>query len=263
MRKNQPIGVFDSGFGGFSVYNHLRQLMPNENFIYIADSSWCPYGERSYEEVRSRAVRITEYLIQRNAKIIVVACNTATAAAIELLRRKFPKMTFVGMEPAIKPAAKLTNTNVVGVLATQNTFNGQLYKETKKKYAGHIRVVVQIGFGLVELVENNQTRSPEAIRLLEKYIQPMREAGADYLVLGCTHYPFLLHSIKIVAPQLNVIDPALPVAKRVLSLLSQKDLLNDGLMDYTAFYTTGALGKLNDFARAFVTGNYITDALQL
>lgn len=248
---NRPIGVFDSGLGGISVLNHLTDLLPHEQFLYLADSLWCPYGNKSYEALKNRASKIVEFFLKQDVKMVVVACNTATAAAIDFLREKYD-VPFVGMEPAIKPAAKLTKTGVVGVLATENTFNGSLFRETREKYASHINVVIQEGRGLVELVENNQTDSTEAFRLIKKYTQPMVSAGADYLVLGCTHYPFLMETIGKVAPSLEIIDPALPVARRVKYLLiknkQEANISNPNLK----LFTTGSIEKLNEFAHTFV-----------
>lgn len=251
MEKSNAIGVFDSGLGGISVLNHLLDILPHEDFIYVGDSSWCPYGIKSYEEIQRRVDKIVTYLLDRGVKLIVVACNTATAAAIDYLRANYD-IPFVGMEPAIKPAAKLTKTNVVGVLATPNTFNGHLFQETKQKYASHINVLIQKGCGLVELVENNQARSAEAYRLLSQYTAPMVAQEADYLVLGCTHYPFLTQTINDVAPSLKVIDPALPVAKRTLQLLKNAGAENHKRHRTVELLTTGELSKLKSFAKTFV-----------
>lgn len=209
------IGVFDSGVGGLSVWREMIKLMPDERFVYVSDSGHCPYGPKPREEVIDRSRKITEYLINRGVDMIVVACNTATAAAIESLRSSYT-IPFVGMEPAVKPAALNTSTGVIGVLATQGTFKGELYLRTLHKFAANATVIEQIGEGLVELVENGRTNTPEAEELLKKYIIPMMERHADHLVLGCTHYPFLIEAIqKIVGNKMIILNPAPAVAKRV------------------------------------------------
>lgn len=215
------IGIFDSGAGGLSVWKELIKIMPSENYFYISDAAYCPYGRKSKEMILKRAYAISSFLIERGAEIIVVACNTATAAAIEGLRQTFD-IPFVGMEPAVKPAAALTKTGVIGVLATHGTLQGSLYKATSEKYARRkeVKIIEEVGDGLVELVEAGDTQSPEAEALVRKYVNPMIEAGADCVVLGCTHYPFLEPLIrKVSSDKLIVINPAPAVAKRARQLL--------------------------------------------
>lgn len=217
------IGVFDSGAGGLSVWKELVKIMPSEDYFYISDAAYCPYGRKSKEMILERASAITRFLIERGAEIIVVACNTATAAAIDGLRQSFD-IPFVGMEPAVKPAAALTKTGVIGVLATHGTLQGSLYKATSEKYARRkeVKIIEEVGDGLVELVEGGDTQSPEAEALVKKYIDPMIEAGADCVVLGCTHYPFLEPIIrKVSSDKLIVINPAPAVAKRARQLLEK------------------------------------------
>ena len=217
------IGVFDSGAGGLSVWKELIKTMPSESYFYISDAAYCPYGRKSKEMILKRASAISDFLIERGAEIIVVACNTATAAAIEGLRQTFD-IPFVGMEPAVKPAASLTKTGVIGVLATHGTLQGALYKQTSEKYARRkeVKIIEEVGDGLVELVEAGDTESPEAERLVKKYIDPMVAAGADCVVLGCTHYPFLEPVIKkLYSDKLIVINPAPAVAKRARQLLEK------------------------------------------
>ncbi|MEG0519152.1 MAG: glutamate racemase [Bacteroidales bacterium] len=209
------IGVFDSGVGGLSVWREMIKLMPGERFVYVSDSGHCPYGPKPREEVIKRSCKITEYLIERGADMIVVACNTATAAAIEYLRTSYT-IPFVGMEPAVKPAALNTSTGVIGVLATQGTFKGELYLRTLHKFAVNATVIEQIGEGLVELVEEGKTNTPAAKELLKKYLIPMMERHADHLVLGCTHYPFLIEAIQnIIGDKMIIVNPAPAVAKWV------------------------------------------------
>lgn len=197
--------------------------MPSEDYFYISDAAYCPYGRKSKEMILKRASAISRFLIERGAEIIVVACNTATAAAIDGLRQSFD-IPFVGMEPAVKPAAALTKTGVIGVLATHGTLQGSLYKATSEKYARRkeVKIIEEVGDGLVELVEGGDTQSPEAEALVKKYIDPMIEAGADCVVLGCTHYPFLETIIrKVSSDKLIVINPAPAVAKRARQLLEK------------------------------------------
>lgn len=225
---NNPIGVFDSGAGGLSVLSELVQMLPSETFIYYADSANCPYGSKSHEKIIELSDCIAQFLIKHNCKIIVVACNTATAAAIDYLRKTFP-ISFIGMEPAIKPASLNTKTKSIGVLATAGTFKGRLYIETSKKYASDVNVCYQIGEGLVELVESGNIKSKEAEELLRKYIEPMTDCNIDHLVLGCTHYPFLKPLLqKILPKEIEIIDPAPAVAKQTKKILEEENLLNIG-----------------------------------
>lgn len=233
------IGVFDSGVGGLSVLKEIVPLIPSESYIYIADSGYCPYGPKSKEEIIQRAKLITDFLISKGANIIVVACNTATAAAISYLRSNY-SIPFIGMEPAIKPAVLNSKSGVVGVLATRGTFKGELYLNTLNKFAFNKKVIEQVGEGLVELVEDNNVNSKQADSLLRSYILPMINAGADKLVLGCTHYPFLIDKIKdISGDRLEIINPAPYVAKHCKEVL---DEISYSLEDpkFLYFYTTGA-----------------------
>ena len=221
-----PIGFFDSGVGGLSVWREVIKLLPHEHTIYYADSLHCPYGTKSPDEIIARANQIMEQLMAQQCKLVVVACNTATAAAIDYLREKYP-IPFVGMEPAVKPAALHSETGKVGVLATQGTFKGRLYHETLERFASNVQIIEQSGDGLVELVEAGKTDSEEAFALLQKYIQPMLDAGIDHLVLGCTHYPFLIPAIqKITNQKIVIVNPAPAIAQRVKFLLEQHNLLN-------------------------------------
>jgi glutamate racemase len=222
-----PIGLFDSGVGGLSVWREVVKLLPREHTVYYADSAYCPYGQKQPDEIIERCDHITDFLtVQQQCKLIVVACNTATAAAIDHLRAAY-SLPFAGIEPAVKPAALHSVTGVVGVLATQGTFKGRLYHETLERFAGHVQIIEQPGDGLVELVESGATDSEEAHALLEKYIRPMLHANIDHLVLGCTHYPFLIPAIrKITGDRVTIIDPAPAVAQRVKFLLAQHHLFN-------------------------------------
>lgn len=238
------IGIFDSGVGGLSVWKELYGLMPYRNFIYVADSAYCPYGRKSVDEITARARKISEFLISKNTDIIVVACNTATAAAIKYLRSHFP-IPFVGMEPAIKPAALESKTGVIGVLATAGTFKGSLYINTFTKFATNIKVVEQAGDGLVELVESGQTAGYEAEMLLHKYIDPIAAAGADRLVLGCTHYPFLTDTIKkITGNRIVIINPAPAVALQTKKILSEQGKNIENGSGNSLFISTGNIDIL-------------------
>lgn len=240
------IGIFDSGIGGLSVFREIRKLLPDEKYIYFSDNAHCPYGEKPKEYIIDRARTITGFMLENGADIIVVACNTATAAAIGTLRAEYSDpadkgvydrvmrltggrrdhILFIGMEPAIKPAASLTGTGVVGVLATAGTLNAEKYKDTRGKYADGVRVVEHIGKGFVELVESGQTDGPETEAVIAESLGPLLNEGADTIVLGCTHYPFLKDTIAKVASTLTpdrsitIIDPAPAVARHTLDLMT-------------------------------------------
>jgi glutamate racemase len=219
------------------VWQEVTQLLPHEHTIYYADTAFCPYGTRTVEEVIARADAITKFLLSKQAKLIVVACNTATAAAITHLRDTFAT-PFVGMEPAVKPAALHSKSGVVGVLATRGTFKGLLYHDTLERFASQVKIIEQPGDGLVELVEAGDLDSPSVYWLLKKYLRPMLDAGADHIVLGCTHYPFLIPAIrKIAGTQMHIIDPAPAVAQQVKALLTQHGLLNpsSGVATHTSY----------------------------
>lgn len=214
------IGVYDSGIGGLSVWKELARELPHERYFYVSDAGHCPYGPKPREEILARAKAVTEFLISKGAEMVVVACNTATAAAIEYLRGHYP-IPFVGMEPAVKPAAINTRTGAIGVLATKGTFKGELYLRTLHKFASNAKVIEQIGEGLVELVESGDTRSPKARELVGKYVIPMIEQGADHIVLGCTHYPFLEETIReFTSDNVTIVNPAPAVARRAAEILS-------------------------------------------
>ena len=220
------IGIFDSGVGGLSVFREIRKLLPDEKYIYFSDSAHCPYGEKSRDYIIDRARQIASFLISQGAEIIVVACNTATAAAISTLREEFP-VSFIGMEPAVKPAAQATSSGVVGVLATAGTLKADKYIDTRERWAHDVKIVEHIGQGFVELVENGTVTGPEAEAIAEKSVRPLIDAGADTIVLGCTHYPFLSEAIlKAAGRPITLIDPAPAVAKHLHELMMEKDLIH-------------------------------------
>lgn len=239
--NNYPIGVFDSGLGGISVWKELTKVLPDEDIIYYADSANCPYGEKSPSDIIKLSTKIVSFLLSAQCKLIVLACNTATAAAVHFLRENY-EVLFVGMEPAIKPAALQTKTGKVGVLATKGTLNGGLYKQTKEKFANGVEVYTQIGHGLVELVEQGKQNSAESLALLRRYIQPMIDNNIDQLVLGCTHYPFFIPIIEeITQGRIQIINASPAVARRVKHLLKQHELEAQKITEsprYT-FYTSG------------------------
>ena len=216
------VGVFDSGIGGLSVFAEIRKSGSGLPLIYLADQAWAPYGERSLADVRNRSVAITELLIDRGCDLIVVACNSASAAALHHLRDLFPAHRFVGMEPAVKPAATETESGVIGVLATAATFQGELYASVVNRHANGAEIVEQACPGLADAIERLGPEHPNTIELLTRHMAPLNRAGIDTLVLGCTHYPFLMSSIRQLAgPGVRVIDPAPAVARQTLRLLGE------------------------------------------
>jgi glutamate racemase len=218
MINNNPIGLFDSGIGGTSIWKEIHELLPNEDTLYLADSKNAPYGQKSKEEIIHLSIKNTEFLLNENAKLIVVACNTATTNAIKELRANYD-VPFIGIEPAIKPAALNSQQKVIGILATQGTLNSSLFHETAEKFQD-TRIIEQIGHGLVPLIENGAIYSDEMNKLLHEYLEPMIMANIDYLVLGCSHYPYLIPQIKrILPPHIKIIDSGEAVAKQTLSLI--------------------------------------------
>lgn len=226
ISSHSPIGFFDSGIGGTSIWKEVTSLLPNENTIFLADSKNAPYGLKNKEAIIALCKKNTDYLLNKNCKLIVVACNTATTNAISYLRTNYT-IPFIGIEPAIKPAAIKTKTNVVGVLATKGTLSSELFSKTSSIHASNIKVIEQDGDGIVELIENGMLHSEEMHRLLKRYLQPMIAQNIDYLVLGCTHYPYLNPILKEILPKhIRVIDSGYAVAKQVKRVLSFDKLLN-------------------------------------
>ena len=225
--SNAPIGIYDSGMGGLSVRREVCRLLPAESVIYLGDGKNCPYGSRSVEEIRRLSVEAVEHLLGMGCKLIVVACNTATAASIDYLRATYPSVPIVGMEPAIKPACLQTKSRVVGVLATERSLDGDLFRRTAARYGQDIEVITAPGRGFVELVECDKEQSEEAVETVRRAMQPMLDRGADHIVLGCTHYPFLLEALERAAEGYRVtfVDPSPAVARRVKQLLEVNDLL--------------------------------------
>lgn len=221
-----PIGLFDSGIGGTSIWKEINTLLPLENTIYLSDSKNAPYGQKVKKEILDLCIKNTEFLLNKNAKIIVVACNTATTNAIKYLRETYD-VPFIGIEPAIKPAALKTKSNTIGILATKGTLNSDLFEKTSSKINTNVKVIEQIGEGLVELIENGKLHSKEMNILLESYLSPMLKKNIDCLVLGCTHYPYLIPQIRnIVGDKITIIDSGEAVAKQTSNILSSTGLNN-------------------------------------
>lgn len=243
----KPIGVFDSGIGGLSVLKHIHACLPNEQLLYFADSGFAPYGGRPETEIVARSLAIAEFLIQREAKALVVACNTATAAAIKALRERYPSLPVVGVEPGLKPAAALTDSGIVGVLATQRTLASEKFERLREQISATtgVRFLPQACIGLADQVEKGELQSPETAALLRRYVEPLIEQGADTLVLGCTHYPFvqpLLEEIvdRITAKRVTIVDTGEPVARQLIRLLTERGLLSQTGPGTVAGFTTGS-----------------------
>ena len=239
-RRNNPIGIFDSGIGGLSVWKELVAILPNESVIYYADSANCPYGPRKKNEIEILASNVVDFLISKNCKLIIVACNTATASAIDFLRSKY-KVPFIGMEPAVKPAALNSKTKSIAVLATEGTFNGKLYNNTSNKYAKDIELNIKVGDKLVDIVEKGLIQEPETKDYIRLLVKPLVEKDIDHLVLGCTHYPFLIDVLKEILPtHINIVNPAPAVTIQAKRVLESNNLLrNDNSVINYSFYTSG------------------------
>lgn len=240
-RRNAPIGVFDSGLGGLSVWNEIDQMLPAENFLYIADTAYVPYGVRPPEEIRARSIAVAGFLIERGVKLIVVACNTASAIAIDDLRQAYPEALFVGLEPAVKPALGMTMTGRVGVLATPRTVSGDRLRLLIEHWSDGVKVHSIAGNGMVELVEAGVLEGESVDRVLAPILDPLIEQETDVIVLGCTHYPFLRHAIQAyVGPDVRVIDSGNAIARRTMNLLQNARILHDrGKLGWMKMYTTG------------------------
>jgi glutamate racemase len=236
MENNRPIGIFDSGIGGTSIWAAIHQLLPNEKTIYLADSKNAPYGQKSKSEIIALSIKNTDFLLKMDCKLIVVACNTATTNAIQELRAKFD-VPFIGIEPAIKPAATNSKTQTIGILATQGTLNSELFNKTTEMYQD-IKIIEQVGHGLVQLIESGNINSPKMTQLLHSYLTPMIEANIDYLVLGCSHYPYLIPQIKKILPEhIHIIDSGEAVAKQTQNVLKEKVGFSSNEKRESVFYT--------------------------
>lgn len=260
MTQRQPIGVFDSGVGGLSVAKEIRRLLPLEDLIYYADSAYCPYGEKDPELIRQRERTIVEFLLSKGAKLIVVACNTASSAGLEELRKLFT-VPIVGMEPGVKPAVAATRSGKIGVLATGVTIAGDRFASLVKRYAENTKVITQPCPGLVELIEYGKLEEPETEEVLKGFLRPMLEQGADTIVLGCTHYPFLRPMIEQLAgPGISVIDTGAAAAKQVSRVLDENDLaVKEGLPGTEQFFTSGNQDEVEKVLRTL----WIRDNIQV
>lgn len=237
--RSAPVGVMDSGVGGLSVLAEIQRRLPNESLLYVADSGHVPYGEKSPDYIRQRLRHIAEFFQQQGAKAMVLACNTATVAAVADLREQYPQWPLVGMEPAVKPAAAATRSGVVGVLATTGTLQSAKFAALLDRFASDIRVITQPCPGLVERIEAGDLISAELRRLLAGYVQPLLQAGCDTLILGCTHYPFLRPLLaELVPADVAIIDTGAAVARQLQRLLGERDLLAEGPAQQTAFWTS-------------------------
>tara|TARA_R110002050_G_scaffold184989_4_gene318855 strand:+ start:31881 stop:32660 length:780 start_codon:yes stop_codon:yes gene_type:complete len=238
--SKQPIGIFDSGVGGTSIWKEIHHLLPNEHTIYLADSANAPYGPKGKDAIISLSIKNTEYLINKGCKLIVVACNTATTNAIDFLRATY-HIPFIGIEPAIKPAALSTKTNAIGILATKGTLTSALFSKTSELFVSNVTLIEQQGEGIVELIENGKLFSEEMKTLLDIYLKPMIDANIDYLVLGCTHYPYLMPLlIDILPSHVKIIDSGEAVARQTKAILEKNTLLNTEIIaSKNEFYSNG------------------------
>ncbi len=251
MSQN-PIGIFDSGLGGLTIYNEIHNLLPHENIIYLADSRNAPYGGKSKEQIIEISVKNTEFLLKKGCKLIVVACNTASTNAVKYLREHY-QVPIIRVQPAIKPAALNSKTKVVGMLATKGTLESELLFETAQRFATGVKVVEQVGEGLVSLIEDGQMESPEMTRLLKKYVEPMMEHNIDQLVLGCTHYPFLTEQIKeITGESVQIVDSGEAIARQTRVILKEEGLLNEDQHEgKRVFYSNKNVQVLQDMLDLF------------
>jgi glutamate racemase len=261
-----PVGIFDSGIGGLSVWRQVAHQLPAESLLYLADQAHVPYGDRSASEIREFCLTVTDALVAEGCKAIVVACNTASAVALRSLRRRFPGLPILGLEPAVKPAVALTRSGVVGVMATPATFQGDLYRATVGRYAKDVKVVAQVCIGLADLVERGSLEGPECESLLRRFLEPMLAAGADTIVLGCTHYPFVIETIRrLVGPSLAVIDPAPAVARHLARVLRERGLIRPEAAGRGGhhFLTTGDPALFDHAAARLVGANSACRSLSL
>ena len=246
MQNNAPVGVFDSGVGGLSVLREIRQLLPDERLLYVADSGHVPYGDKTPEFIRQRSQQIAGFLLDQGAKALVVACNTATAAAVVSLRETWPRLPIIGMEPAVKPAAAATRSGVVGVLATTGTLQSAKFAALLDRFASNVRVITQPCPGLVERIEAGELDSPATRELLHELVMPLLAQGCDTLILGCTHYPFIKPLLRQMVPEsVSLIDTGEAVARHLQRLLTERSLLAQQRSGTDAFWSSRDTEKLS------------------
>jgi glutamate racemase len=248
--SSKPIGIFDSGVGGLSIWKEIQDLLPLESTLYLSDSKHAPYGPKGQKAILKLSIKNTEYLIDQGCKLIVVACNTATTNAIDYLRTNY-SVPFIGIEPAIKPAALKSKTKSVGILATKGTLSSHLFHKTSRIYSNDLVVIEQVGDGIVELIEQGELNSKKMRNLLSTYLNPMIKAEIDYLVLGCTHYHFLMPILKELLPSnVNIIDSAKAVARQTKSVLKLNKLSNNVREKGSSqFYTNGTQTVIADLLK--------------
>ena len=235
-----PIGVFDSGIGGVSILSEIRQLLPHEDIIYLADSAYCPYGTKGVEVIRERTLKITDFLRANEAKAVVVACNTACSAGLDQVRITHPAIPIVGVEPAVKPAHAITRNGKIGILSTNLTLQGQKFSLLVEKFGNGVEIMTQPAPGLADLVDQGKKDEPETHEILNRFLEPLLERDIDTLVLGCTHYPFLKDAItKICGPSVVLLDTGLAVARQTERVLRYRGILNSDNNGTVNFYTTG------------------------
>lgn len=244
MTTNNPIGIFDSGVGGLTVLREIRRELPGEDLLYVADTGHAPYGDKSAQLIEARSVAIVEFLLGQHAKAIVVACNTATGVAVQMLRARFP-VPIVAMEPAVKPAATHTRTGVIGVLATSRTIASENFAKLHRRFGADVKILLQPCPGLVEQVEAGNLSGDQTRALLVQYVLPLLAQGADTLVLGCTHYPFLATLIQEIAdPSVTIVDPSAAIARELRRRLAGTDLLSaSGHAGKVRFWSSAATDR--------------------
>jgi len=244
------IGIFDSGVGGTSILNEIIKRLPNEDTVYLSDAKNAPYGEKDKSKIIEYSIKNTRFLLNKNCKIIVVACNTATTNAISILRKNYPNIPFIGIEPAIKPASLQTITKCIGVLATKGTLSSELFYKTSSKLSSDIKIIEQNGDGLVNKIENGCINSVETKYLLKKYLTPMLDQNIDCLVLGCTHYPYLIPQIKlIVGNKIKIIDSGFAVARQLENVILKYNLNNKSKVANHLFYCNSNLEVLQNLVK--------------
>jgi glutamate racemase len=257
--SSRPIGIFDSGVGGISVLKHIHALLPHEHLMYVADSLYAPYGNKTVEEITARCMILADFLMSQNVKALVVACNTATAAAIDELRETFD-IPIIGMEPAVKPAAEASKNGIIGVLATVGTLKSAQFAALLESYGRNVKVVTQACVGLVECIERGELDTPETKALIRQYAAPLLAEGADTIVLGCTHYPFLKHVIQeIVGDKITLIDTGAAVAKQLKNKLEEKGLLSTSQQKAEVHFWTNSEAENAEQVTEKLWGNHVEE----